>query len=468
MIKLADVRTLKLNLLADVDQFGKSLNQADDDSKKFSKNLTKYGKMMAAAFVAAGAAAGAMAVKLGLDAVKSASDLNEEISKTNVIFGETANEILAFAKTADKSFGLTQKEALNASSSFAVLGKNAGLTGKELSKFSISSTKLASDLGSFYNTKAEDAIAAIGSAMRGEAEPIRKYGVLISAASLETAAFNYELRTGTELERDAKNQLTETSKVLARYQAILDQTTDAQGDFSRTSEGLAAQQKILTASLENLKVTMGQNLLPIMLDVVSTAGEIAKGFGGDDPKGLSNRARELAGQFEGDGAFSLGSSLRAVADAFGRLFTEIASADATTGVSTLQKLANAMETFAKAVDLVTKAYDGYFKVYDKVPNFLKQAMNPIARLGQYIDLASGGRAAGGPVMPGQAYRVGEFGPELFVPSGSGSIRPDNGGQGVTIIMNGIIDGESARRSIEKLLQDSARRTGAVNFVGATL
>jgi hypothetical protein len=35
-------------------------------------------------------------------------------------------------------------------------------------------------------------------------------------------------------------------------------------------------------------------------------------------------------------------------------------------------------------------------------------------------------------------------------------------------MNGIIDGESARRSIEKLLQDSARRTGAVNFVGATL
>ncbi len=79
------------------------------------------------------------------------------------------------------------------------------------------------------------------------------------------------------------------------------------------------------------------------------------------------------------------------------------------------------------------------------------------------------RAAGGSVMGGQAYRVGEFGPELFVPSGSGSVRPDaGGGQNVTINMNGIIDGESARRSIEKLLQDSARRTGAVNFVGATL
>jgi hypothetical protein len=69
-----------------------------------------------------------------------------------------------------------------------------------------------------------------------------------------------------------------------------------------------------------------------------------------------------------------------------------------------------------------------------------------------------------------AYRVGEFGPELFVPHGqSGSIRPDNGaGSGVTIIMNGVIDGESARRSIERLLQDSSRRTGAINLVGATL
>jgi hypothetical protein len=462
---LADVRTLKLNLLADVDQFGKSLNKADNDTKGFSKNLTKYGKMMAAAFVAAGAAAAAMAVKFGLDAVQAASDLNEEISKTNVIFGETSKEIIAFSKTADKSFGLTQKEALNASSTFAILGKNAGLTGKELTKFSISSTKLASDLGSFYNTKAEDAILAIGSAMRGEAEPIRKYGVLISAAALDEAAFNYELRTGVELERDKKNQLTETSKVLARYQAILDQTTDAQGDFSRTSEGLAAQQKILTASLENLKVTMGQNLLPMMLSVVSTAGDIAKGFGGDDPQGLSARARELAGTFEGDGAYSLGASLRAVADAFGKLYSVITK-DGDEASTTLQDFANAMQSVANGINAIANAYNKGVKalqfigrVDERVQDFLgipESARGPMAR------------AAGGPVMAGGAYRVGEFGPEMFVPSGSGSIRPDNSGQGVTIIMNGVIDGESARRSIERLLQDSSRRTGAINLVGATL
>jgi hypothetical protein len=127
-----------------------------------------------------------------------------------------------------------------------------------------------------------------------------------------------------------------------------------------------------------------------------------------------------------------------------------------------------METFANAIDSVTNAYRGYMTFYDKVPDALKNFMNPFNRLGDYISLA-GSRAAGGSVMANQPYRVGEFGPETFVPAGvSGSIRPDSGGSGVTIIMNGVIDGESARRSIERLLQDSSRRTGAVNLVGATL
>jgi hypothetical protein len=57
---------------------------------------------------------------------------------------------------------------------------------------------------------------------------------------------------------------------------------------------------------------------------------------------------------------------------------------------------------------------------------------------------------------------------MFVPSGSGSIRGGGGGGQTIINLNGIIDAESARRSIEKLLQDSARRTGPINLVGATL
>ncbi len=466
---MADVRTMKLNLLADVSNFSTGINTADSEAKGLSGKMEKYGKRMAKAFALAAAAAGAMAVKIGLESVQAASDLNEEISKAEVIFGDTADQIKAFAETADKSLGISKKEALSAAGSFAVLGKNAGLTGVELAKFSKTSTVLASDLASFYNTKAEDAIAAIGSAMRGEAEPIRKYGVLISAASLDQAALNYETRTGTELERDAKNQLTESSKVLARYQAILDQTTDAQGDFNRTSEGLAAQQKILNAQIENLKTTMGASLLPTMLEVITQANFMAAAFGGKDPQSLSQRARELAGTYDGQGggAYNLGLALINVANAFSRMFASMSGPDATAAGSALQSIANAINSIANAFDKLGNAYAKVKPIIDKMPASIIRN-----KFWDFVFSSAGSevsRAAGGPVMAGQTVRVGEFGPETFVASGSGSIRPDAGnGGGVTIIMNGIIDGESARRSIEKLLQNSARRTGPINLVGATL
>jgi SLT domain-containing protein len=193
---------------------------------------------------------------------------------------------------------------------------------------------------------------------------------------------------------------------------------------------------------------------------------VAKGFSGDDPEGLSLRARELAGDFSGNGASSLGGSLKAVADAFAKLFTTITE-DGDESTSTLQTFANALESVANGINAITRAYGKVVALGDKFRNSI---------VGQFV-YAEGrfapkeeARAAGGSVMANKPYKVGEFGPETFVPAGvSGSIRPDNGaGSGVTIIMNGVIDGESARRSIERLLQDSSRRTGAINLVGATL
>jgi len=470
---MADTRTLKLSLLADVQKFLNGMDKAEKGTKNFSDGVGKYSKAMAASFAAAGVAAGAMAIKIGIDSVKAASDLNEELSKTEIIFGDTAKEIKAFAQTADKSLGLSQKEAMGAASTFAVLGKNAGLTGKDLSKFSKTSVTLASDLASFYNTRAEDAIAAIGSAMRGEAEPIRKYGVLISAAALDQAALNYENRTGETLERDKKNQLTETSKVLARYQAILDQTGDAQGDFNRTSEGLAAQQKILNAQLENLKTTMGQSLLPVMKDVVTQANYVAAALAGKDPESLSERARELAGTYDGQGAgaYNLGLAMRNAAKSFSQLFAVLNGSESADGATALQNLADGINSIATGLENLSKAGKG-FSDFKKTGagQFLFGQWGPGGMFPGLLNPSKPkSNAAGGPVMGNQVTRVGEFGPELFVPAGmSGSIRKDNGGGGVTINLNGIVDAESARRSIERLMQNSTRRTGALDFAGSQL
>jgi hypothetical protein len=460
---MADVRTMKLNLLADISGFTKGLNLADKESQTFKSNIGKYSKAMAKSFALIGAAAGAMAIKVGLDGVKSASDLNEEVGKAEVIFGDVSDEIKAFAKTADKALGLTQTQALKAASTFATFGKASGLVGKDLSKFSTGATKLASDLASFYNTNADEAILAIGAALRGESEPIRKYGVLLDEATIKAKAQEMQLYDGT-------GALNAQAKSLAIYQVILDQTKDAQGDFARTSDGLAGQQKILTAQLENLKTTMGTNLLPVMLEVVTQANFLAKAFGGNDPEGLSERARELAGIYDGQGggAYNLGLALTNVADAFTAMFTAIEDGEPGT-TSALQSFADILNTVAQAINNLKKAYDAVKNVpfLGQINDAIKNVIGPMAifkRLGTVP-----GRAAGGSVMGGQAYKVGEFGPELFVPSGgSGSIRKDNGGGQTIINLNGIIDAESARRSIEKLLQDSARRTGPINLVGANL
>ena len=466
---MADVRTMKLNLLADVSKFSTGINTADKETKGLSSKIGKYSKAMAKSFALAGAAATAMAVKIGIDSVKAASDLNEEVSKAEIIFGDVADEIKAFSKTADTALGLTQKEALQAASTFATFGKASGLTGKDLSKFSKQATTLAADLGAFYNTNADEAITAIGAALRGESEPIRRFGVLLNDATLKAKAMEMGLY-------DGKGALDVQAKSLAAYEVILDQTTDAQGNFAATSDDLAGQQKILTAQIENLKAEMGKGLLPVAKDVVTQLNFMAKAFGGKDPEGLSERARELAGVYDGQGSggYNLGLALKNIGDGFAKLFKAF-SDDGDETTDSMTEFANALNSVANGINAVAKAYAGAKSTFRDVKKtaigqFLFGSWGPGGMFPGLLN-PSGvpNRATGGGVMANQPYMVGEFGPELFVPSGSGSIRPNAGGSGTTIInLNGIVDAESARRSIERLLQNSSRRTGAINLVGATL
>ena len=238
------------------------------------------------------------------------------------------------------------------------------------------------------------------------------------------------------------------------------------GQASEYADTYQGKLDIVNQRLGEFKEGAGKGLIDVLGTLLSTVNDVAKGFSGEDPQGLSSRARELAGEFQGNGANTLGGSLKSVATAFEDLFKALNSSDAEGGTTALEKIAGALETFASALNLVTSAYEkaqGLGKAFSssKIGGFVLRGEN-------LVQTPFNQRAAGGSVMAGQPYRVGEFGSEIFVPSGSGSIRPDNGGGGNTFVFNGVIDGESARRSIERLLQNSARRTGAVSLVGATL
>lgn len=208
-------------------------------------------------------------------ATDAASDLNEAVSYSGVVFGSSADEIDRWSDTSAEALGQSKRQATEAATTFATFGKAAGLAGGELVGFSTDLVKLATDLASAKNTSPEDAITAIGSALRGESEPIRAYGVLLDDATLRQEAFALGLTKTT------KEALTPQQKVLAAQAAIFKQTGDAQGDFARTSDSAANSAKSLAASLEDAKANEGQGLLGVLSatnkaasTVLNTLGEI--------------------------------------------------------------------------------------------------------------------------------------------------------------------------------------------------
>lgn len=248
---MAATRKLTVEVLGDAKSALQAFGQIGEESGKIAGKLVDFGKKAALAF--AGLAAGG--VVIGKELVGSASDLNEVTSKTEVIFGDAADAVKDFAKTAGSSFGQSERAALDAASQFGTFGKAAGLTDGDLADFSTNLVGLSSDLASFGNTTPEDAALALGAALRGESEPLRRYGVLLDDATLKAKAMELGIY-------DGKGALTAQQKILAANASIFEQTSDAQGDFARTSDGVANQQRILAAQFENVKARLGQALLP--------------------------------------------------------------------------------------------------------------------------------------------------------------------------------------------------------------
>lgn len=212
-----------------------------------------------------GAIAGAFAAigvgKIVSDAITNASDVREAGTAINEVFGPGAAQIKEFAAAGAAAFGQSSIDVLRAAQTFGIYGKAAGLAGDANVGFSQELVALSTDLASFFNTDPSQAVNAIAAGLRGESEPLRQFGVLLDDATLKQRAMELGIYDGT-------GALTQQQRVLAAQAEILAQTSTAQGDFGRTSDGLANQQRILAAGVENLSASFGELLLPVALAIV--------------------------------------------------------------------------------------------------------------------------------------------------------------------------------------------------------
>jgi hypothetical protein len=197
------------------------------------------------------------------DTAKAASDLNEALNFSQKVFLEAAPGIEKFAESAEK-IGFSKTSALNAAASLGVFGKTAGLAGDDLIDFTEELVTLAADMASVKNTTPEDAIIALGAALRSEYEPLRKYGVVLNDVQLRQRAFALGIYDGT-------GALNSSQRILAARAEVMDQLSFAMGDFIDTQDEFANQQRTLNANVANLQASIGTGLLPVFKGLTSAA-----------------------------------------------------------------------------------------------------------------------------------------------------------------------------------------------------
>jgi hypothetical protein len=270
----------------------KGINKAISDFKKLETTGQKVAFGMRGVDQAAMATTKALAKMgavtavavgvLGRPLINAASSLEESMSKVNVVFGAGATKVKDFASTAATSLGLSKQQALEAAGTYGNLFQAFGTGQTQAAEMSTQLVQLAADLASFNNTSVDDALMALRSGLSGEAEPLKRFGIAINDARLKTEAMNLGLYKG-------KGVLDVTAKSQAAFALIMKDSSLAQGDFARTSDGVANQQRILAAQFKDIQAELGTALLPVFKTVlnflnerfVPALREIANVFGKD-------------------------------------------------------------------------------------------------------------------------------------------------------------------------------------------
>ena len=315
---------------------------------QFEARVISSGAALKALFAGAAAYGAASAIK-GL--ISAASDLNETISKTQVVFGEAAAGVIAVADDMAKAFGVSKNEFLSGASVLGSIFKGAGFDAKQAADMSVQFSKLASDLHSINNIPVDEALGKIRAGLTGESEPLKSLGVLINEDRVKAQAFAMGLAKVGET-------LSEQAKVQARAALIMGSLADAQGDMARTADGVANSSASLSGMIENLAAAIGTALLPLaqsvlgQLNVAVSALSLAWEESGLAALGASAvTVGAVEGQSESIGFVQ--SSVMAIADAWTAVKLAFLGASSWI-VSGLKVIVDLVGFFARGLDLVLK------------------------------------------------------------------------------------------------------------------
>lgn len=246
---------------------------ADRRVDEVVSNLNKAPVAANAALASIGQFFGVAAVGFaGLKLVELGSDVNETLNVLDSSFGESSEAVQAwadnFANAAGRSeFGMREMSATLG----AVLNPLMERNQEVAAEMSTTLSELAVDLGSFFNVADDNALNALRSAITGEAEAVKRFGIVMNEATLAAFALSEGIRGNVK-------DMSIAEKTALRYEFILNQTALAQGDAILTSEGWANASKGLLTALKDLGSRIGLTLLPFAEKVVIAGRNATRAF----------------------------------------------------------------------------------------------------------------------------------------------------------------------------------------------
>ncbi|MGJ6980022.1 hypothetical protein ACSDQ9_05755 [Aestuariimicrobium soli] len=274
---------------------GRTLVQAVDRESRKQARSSKLGSGLLAGIAGgagglaatAGASAGSSVVSLFGESTNAAADLEQSIGAVDTIFKQSSKQMHAWGQNAVQSVGLSENAYNELATVLGAQLKNGGTSLDQLGAKTNDLIGVGADLSSMFGGSTKDAVEAISSALKGERDPIERYGVSLKQAAIDAKAADLGFK---KIDGTFSNQAQQA----ATLALIMEQTKDATGNFAKEADTAAQKQQKLAAAQENLKASAGELLQPLKMLAIDRgmklvewadkmapkAKEVADGIGG--------------------------------------------------------------------------------------------------------------------------------------------------------------------------------------------
>ncbi|MGL5712251.1 MAG: phage tail tape measure protein [Paraclostridium sp.] len=258
---MAQVEELKVKLSADVEDFQSGMN----------KSMQGIGsKMQATGAIMTAVGAGITASMVGI--VKAGADWSAQVEGQKFLYNNLDKQVqnsIALNSENAEAIGLTAQQYKNGATDISTYYKNMGLTADATAMLSGKTMDLVADLGAVKDVPFDETLRDFKSALMGNYEAVDKYGISLSASTLENSEFVKSLGKSW-------SQLSDNEKMMATYEEITRQGASAQGLAKQEAEGFGMKMKLLKQQIAETVGEIGSNLLPVLEPLVQKFSDVAR------------------------------------------------------------------------------------------------------------------------------------------------------------------------------------------------